>query len=1634
MFKHKALEKTTIKTSSVGTNNMLDQKDRRERICITQKSQVTVIAISLLCLLFGINTAKAQELGDLSNSYDLQKLGGMASRLSVHGDGLMGDLVDKNTGGVTFEHTDVSIPGNSSLEVALRRKVSQGNQAHTPYQQGFSGWVIDLPIAYTAYAPNGSAPTFNNGCLTNYGPMRLDSTVGGNGVSIPINWAAFTSGVTLHVPGTGVSGFQADPKNPQDPKTNWVSKPNTTDHANRCATLVVAPDGTKYKFGRHAIRKADAFRVPYWYFSGANQSGQYLQAQASMARNYAVYLVTEVEDVNGNWVRYEYTNDARAELTRIHSNDGRQIDVAYSGSAPSTRNSRRVSQVTANGRTWSYGYASNFYLYTVTLPDGRFWRLGDSTDGMREMSVEVNIGYKCLPFDNTFTMKHPDGAIGEFQLFETRHIKGAADLGSQDDDFDHYMAAQNIPFVSDNSACAGTLQNPKFSRPIGWPIYRAMSLKTKTISGSGLPTATWSYQYRNYSGGTLDQNWTKITGPDGTERKYTHHAVGLDHGLLERVDVTPTSGSGESVAYQYNLTAPVSSSCETGGDYGDSSGLCHAFKQRPATQITQQRNGDTYTTLNTYNQNGANNFIDYGYPNRERRNSTITDSTVYRDTVTTYEHKTGINVIGLTKKVVQNGRELATYAYDSLGRRTSQTRYGQAEATFTYHNIDPYKGALASTYDALGREVYRSDYKRGVPQDTRRPDNRTLSVTIDNNGWLMDSTDAMGNTTSYSRDNMGRLTLINLPGSWTNTSVAYNFSGGGVVQTINRGQSRETITYDKLYRPVLEHTQALDTSWASYIKTTYHPAGQVKFKSQASTSSNESKGVDYTYDGLGRITQERENVSPLATVTHNYFDEGRHRVVDPSGAFTEYYSYGYEGAGNTDYRAIYRYADGAWRQYTYLYKDVHGQLTRLRQWGSDSGYSVDQSQYYYYDGQQRLCRHYVPEQGATKYQYDAAGQMVAYAKGQSNSGCGAVPASSAKVTQSYDAVGRPAVTDFSDSATPNISRTYDFNGNVLTNNRAGVDWTYTYDTLNHLTSEKLDVDNRSYDLSYLYDTNENLTQRTLPSGRVITYTHDGLGRERSALSSGTYYANSINYHRNSAVSSMTYGNGQAFTQTLNNRLLPLRLRSQKSGSSALDLTYTYDARGDIKTTTDGTDSANYRSYNYDGLGRLSFATGPWGSGSFTYDSLGNIRYKTLGSRQVGVSYNSLNRATQSTDTAGSTRNIGYDSRGNVTSLGASSFTYDHTDQPTKLSGSSTGTYKYDGNLKRVKAKVDGKTIYNVYDASGSLVHVDKRKVVVIPFDDLVIAASVSTPTDYIKVAGMTVARITKDQPTYLHPNHLGSAVAGTTASGSIDWKEQYLPYGEKMIANAANDDQASFTGHIDDSATGLTYMQARYYDPVMGRFLSVDPVGFLETDYDPRYVNRYAYGGNNPISNVDPNGELIWHVVGAGIGAGLNLTAQLISNGGDLGRVNYSQVAVAGIAGAAGVGIAGSISTAVTSAGVTGSSALAANIVGNSAAGAFIGLEATLANAALDEIDGDGGDIHNIGKNVKDGAIFGFVGAVGGEAIIKGVTQTSGKLLGSPGQLNGLGRALGELGSNTAGNAADFTNSIIDEAQELLEE
>lgn|GEM_PF-2508872 len=104
---------------------------------------------------------------------------------------------------------------------------------------------------------------------------------------------------------------------------------------------------------------------------------------------------------------------------------------------------------------------------------------------------------------------------------------------------------------------------------------------------------------------------------------------------------------------------------------------------------------------------------------------------------------------------------------------------------------------------------------------------------------------------------------------------------------------------------------------------------------------------------------------------------------------------------------------------------------------------------------------------------------------------------------------------------------------------------------------------------------------------------------------------------------------------------------------------------------------------------------------------------------------------------------------------------------------------------------------------------------------------------------------------YVHTDALGSVVLVTDTNRNVIERNEYEPYGRTLSQPVS--DGPAYAGHVQDAATGLTYMQQRYYDPQIGRFLSIDPVSAYE---DPKSnFNRYQYASNNPFSRIDPDGR-----------------------------------------------------------------------------------------------------------------------------------------------------------------------------------
>lgn len=103
---------------------------------------------------------------------------------------------------------------------------------------------------------------------------------------------------------------------------------------------------------------------------------------------------------------------------------------------------------------------------------------------------------------------------------------------------------------------------------------------------------------------------------------------------------------------------------------------------------------------------------------------------------------------------------------------------------------------------------------------------------------------------------------------------------------------------------------------------------------------------------------------------------------------------------------------------------------------------------------------------------------------------------------------------------------------------------------------------------------------------------------------------------------------------------------------------------------------------------------------------------------------------------------------------------------------------------------------------------------------------------------------------YYYTNPQGTPLATADASGNILTTADYRPYGSQVLGSPIGG--PGYTGHVNDPDSGLVYMLARYYDPVVGRFLSIDPSNVQVAGDN---FNRYEYAGSNPARFTDSNGR-----------------------------------------------------------------------------------------------------------------------------------------------------------------------------------
>ena len=276
-----------------------------------------------------------------------------------------------------------------------------------------------------------------------------------------------------------------------------------------------------------------------------------------------------------------------------------------------------------------------------------------------------------------------------------------------------------------------------------------------------------------------------------------------------------------------------------------------------------------------------------------------------------------------------------------------------------------------------------------------------------------------------------------------------------------------------------------------------------------------------------------------------------------------------------------------------------------------------------------------------------------------------------------------------------------------------------------------------------------------------------------------------------------------------------------------------------------------RGMSYDPLDRLVQTTSNmFGTASYGYDVLDNLStvHVSGGSQARNHTYAydpATRRLSQVKNTVGGAvvANLTYDAQGNLASKGSQAYQFDLGNRLRSVPGQETG-YEYDGHGRRVFAQTVGSgQVLSQYGNDGKLLYQND--------------ARHGRRTDYVYLGSRLVAY--RERPLssstatvkYQHVDALGTPVAVTNAGKATIETGEYEPYGR--LVNRPLFDGPGYTGHVQDAATGLTYMQQRYYDPLLGVFLSVDPV--TACDGPMTQFHRYRYASNSPYGFLDPDGS-----------------------------------------------------------------------------------------------------------------------------------------------------------------------------------
>ena len=502
-----------------------------------------------------------------------------------------------------------------------------------------------------------------------------------------------------------------------------------------------------------------------------------------------------------------------------------------------------------------------------------------------------------------------------------------------------------------------------------------------------------------------------------------------------------------------------------------------------------------------------------------------------------------------------------------------------------------------------------------------------------------------------------------------------------------------------------------------------------------------------------------------------------------------------------------------------------------------------------------------------EYAYDASGQL---AKQSSTAG--------EEYNYEYDSLGR-------------LIRSNEYNGGTLEQRTEHV-----YDASDRLTKQTWYNSGGTTTVTYAYSPttglltslNANIQGTSIP----VTYTYQGANQLRSKTVGGVM-VRAYNFRYNND------GSKSALPDYINYR--------DPAGELMCGDNCFYDESGRLteirdSTTVNRTDvtPVTIATYGYDRQGQLTAATVGGTSYTYTYDTAGNIQSKQIGGTTTNYTYG--NSAWRDLLTAYDGHEISYDGCGNPTRYyDGSAFTWT---QGRRLATATVGgtdiSYAYDMAGVRSSKTVNG-TEYKYTTLSGLVTRqTGGGKTIDFIYDD-------SNQPLAMKYNGTLY---------YYILNAQGDVVRIIDGSRNVVASYSYDPWG-KIISSSgalAEVNPLRYRGYYYDSETGFYYLQSRYYDPEIGRFINAD--SYASTDATGLLsANMFAYCENDPVNKSDPSGEFWATVAKMAVGAAVNVVTTAISNA-IAGEPLTKNIGWAALDGAA-TATAGTILGAAISAGIS---------------------------------------------------------------------------------------------------------------------